>query len=157
MKLLRLKIFSICHRCQRYWWCTLSCEYVHEFSKKYETALMVYSGAWGKLIHEKNLKSKISWHCPFKWGRRTRTCVIEGERTGRAPVQDVVRVRKREDLQHGQGSMVGDPCRFGQSQLPRGNPNAGRRYIIERENRFSSCKVDECSEVWWYSICRFII
>ncbi len=26
---------------------------------------MVYSGAWGKLIHEKNQKSKISWHCPF--------------------------------------------------------------------------------------------
>jgi hypothetical protein len=23
-------------------------------------------GAWGKLIYEKNLKSKISWHCPFK-------------------------------------------------------------------------------------------
>ncbi len=23
-------------------------------------------GAWGKLIHEKNLQSKISWHCPFK-------------------------------------------------------------------------------------------
>jgi hypothetical protein len=21
----------------------------------------------GKLIHEKNLKSKISWHCPFKY------------------------------------------------------------------------------------------
>ncbi len=21
---------------------------------------------WGKLIHEKNQKSKISWHCPFK-------------------------------------------------------------------------------------------
>ncbi len=30
------------------------------------TALIRYSGAWGKLIHEKNLKSKISWHCPFK-------------------------------------------------------------------------------------------
>jgi hypothetical protein len=28
---------------------------------------MVYSEAWGKLIHEKNLKSKISWHCPFKF------------------------------------------------------------------------------------------
>jgi hypothetical protein len=28
---------------------------------------MVYSGAWGKLINEKNLKSKISWHCPFKY------------------------------------------------------------------------------------------
>ncbi len=27
---------------------------------------MVYSGAWGKLIHEKNQKSKISWQCPFK-------------------------------------------------------------------------------------------
>ncbi len=26
---------------------------------------MVDSGAWGKLIHEKILKSKISWHCPF--------------------------------------------------------------------------------------------
>jgi hypothetical protein len=23
-------------------------------------------GAWGKLIHEKKQKSKISWHCPFK-------------------------------------------------------------------------------------------
>jgi hypothetical protein len=29
-------------------------------SKKFETALMVYSGAWGKLIHEKNQKQKIS-------------------------------------------------------------------------------------------------
>ncbi len=29
---------------------------------------MIYSGAWEKLIHEKNQKSKkkISWHCPFK-------------------------------------------------------------------------------------------
>ncbi len=40
-------------------WCTLSCEYLREFSKKLETALTVYSGAWGKLIHEKNQKSKI--------------------------------------------------------------------------------------------------
>jgi hypothetical protein len=30
------------------------------FMKKFETALMVYSEAWGKLIHKKNLKSKIS-------------------------------------------------------------------------------------------------
>jgi hypothetical protein len=28
--------------------------------EKFETALMVYSGAWGKLIHEKNQKQKIS-------------------------------------------------------------------------------------------------
>ncbi len=26
---------------------------------EFETALMVYSGAWGKLIHEKNQKSKL--------------------------------------------------------------------------------------------------
>jgi hypothetical protein len=28
---------------------------------------MGYSGAGGNLIHEKNQKQKISWHCPFKW------------------------------------------------------------------------------------------
>ncbi len=38
------------------------CKYLPESSKKFETA-MVYLGTWGKLIHEKNLKSKISWHC----------------------------------------------------------------------------------------------
>jgi hypothetical protein len=32
--------------------CTLSCEYLREFSKKFGTVLMVYSGAFGKLIHE---------------------------------------------------------------------------------------------------------
>ncbi len=26
---------------------------------------MEYSGAGGKLNHEKNQKQKISWHCPF--------------------------------------------------------------------------------------------
>ncbi len=36
------------------------------FRKKFETVLMEYSGAGGKLIHEKNQKQKISWHCPFK-------------------------------------------------------------------------------------------
>jgi hypothetical protein len=45
---------------QRHRWSTFSCEYLREFSKKFETALMVYSGAWGKLIHEKNQKQKIS-------------------------------------------------------------------------------------------------
>jgi hypothetical protein len=28
--------------------------------------LMLFSGAWGKMIHEKNLKQKILWLCPFK-------------------------------------------------------------------------------------------
>jgi hypothetical protein len=55
------------HWYQRHRWRTLSCEYLREFSKKFETALMVYSGAWGKLIHEKNQKSNISWHCPFNF------------------------------------------------------------------------------------------
>jgi hypothetical protein len=35
-------------------------------SKKFEMTLMLLSGAWGKVIHEKNLTQKISWHCPFK-------------------------------------------------------------------------------------------
>jgi hypothetical protein len=34
----------------------LKLKYLREFSKKFETALLVYSGAWGKLIHEKNQK-----------------------------------------------------------------------------------------------------
>ncbi len=34
---------------------------------------MGYSGAWGKLIHEKNQKQKISWHCPFKMHPRLYT------------------------------------------------------------------------------------
>ncbi len=28
---------------------------------------MLFSGAWGKMIHEKNLKQKILWHCPFNY------------------------------------------------------------------------------------------
>ncbi len=34
--------------------------------EKFEMILTLLSGAWGKVIHEKNLKQKISWHCPFK-------------------------------------------------------------------------------------------
>ncbi len=56
---------KICRRCRWHRWSTFSCEYLREFSKKFEMALMVYSRAWGKLIHEKNQKQKISWHCPF--------------------------------------------------------------------------------------------
>jgi hypothetical protein len=51
-------LFSIFLRYQRNRWCTLSCQYLREFSKKFETALMVYSGAWGKLIHEKTRSRK---------------------------------------------------------------------------------------------------
>jgi hypothetical protein len=60
-----LNIFYICHWCQQHQWCTFSCEYLRESSKKFEMPLMVYSRAWGKPIQEKNLKSKISWRCLF--------------------------------------------------------------------------------------------
>jgi hypothetical protein len=36
--------------CQQHRWCTLSYAYLPKFSKKFETALMVYLGACGKLI-----------------------------------------------------------------------------------------------------------
>ncbi len=65
LKFFSLKIFFICHRCQRHRWSSLSCEYFREFSKKFETVPMGYSEAGGKLIDEKNQKQKISWHCPF--------------------------------------------------------------------------------------------
>jgi hypothetical protein len=38
----------------------LTGEYLREFSKKFEMTLLFFSGAWGKVIHEKNLKQKIS-------------------------------------------------------------------------------------------------
>jgi hypothetical protein len=65
LKFFWLKIFFICHRCRWHRWQTLSCEYFREFSKKFGTVLMEYSGTGGKLIHEKNQKQKISLHCPF--------------------------------------------------------------------------------------------
>ncbi len=64
LKFFWLKIFLICHRSQRHRWSILSCEYLREFSKKFETVLMGYSGAGEKLIDEKNQKRKISWHSP---------------------------------------------------------------------------------------------
>ncbi len=45
----------ILHMCR---WCTLICKSLRELSKKFERVLMGYSGAGGKLIHEKNQKLK---------------------------------------------------------------------------------------------------
>ncbi len=62
---------KICLRCRWYLWCTLTCEYLCEnFFYKFETVLMGYSGAGGKLIHETNQKQKISLHCPLKGNLR---------------------------------------------------------------------------------------
>jgi hypothetical protein len=35
-------------------------------TKEIEMTLMLFSGAGGMMIHEKNLMEKISLHCPFK-------------------------------------------------------------------------------------------
>ncbi len=45
---------------------TLTCEYLRAFSKKFEMILMLLSGAWGKMIHEKNLKQKSRDTVPLK-------------------------------------------------------------------------------------------
>ncbi len=47
IKIFLIEDFFICHRCQRHRWSTLSCEYLREFWKKFETVLMGYSGAGG--------------------------------------------------------------------------------------------------------------
>jgi hypothetical protein len=36
------------------------------FRQKFEPALIIDSGAWAKLIHDKKLEAKISWQCLFK-------------------------------------------------------------------------------------------
>jgi hypothetical protein len=38
----------------------LDLQIFREFSKKFEMIQMLFSGAWGRVIHEKNLKQKIS-------------------------------------------------------------------------------------------------
>ncbi len=55
LKFFWLKFFSICHRDTggKPWAVN-----IREFSKKFETVLMEYSGAGGKLILEKNQKQK---------------------------------------------------------------------------------------------------
>ncbi len=40
---------------------------IANFPKKFKKAPMEYLGACGTLIHEKNLKSKISCQSPFKY------------------------------------------------------------------------------------------
>jgi hypothetical protein len=65
IKIYLIEDFSYLPPVSRHRWSTLSCEYLGEFSKKFETVLLGYSRTGGKLIDEKNQKRKISWHCPF--------------------------------------------------------------------------------------------
>ncbi len=58
--------WQICHQFWLYWWCTLTCEYLLEFLEKFEMTLMLFSGTWGKMIHEKSLRQKIVLHSPIQ-------------------------------------------------------------------------------------------
>jgi hypothetical protein len=49
---------------------------------------MEYLGAWGTLIHEKNLKSKISCQTPFKVGELNR--LARSSRVFRAKITTVL-------------------------------------------------------------------
>ncbi len=57
--------WQICHLWHWYRWCTFTCEYLREFLINFEMTLMLFLWAWGKMIHEKNPRKKISWHCPL--------------------------------------------------------------------------------------------
>ncbi len=50
-----------------YRWCTLTCEYLREFSKKIRNDPSVVFRGFGEDDSWKNLKQKIFWHCPFKY------------------------------------------------------------------------------------------
>ncbi len=53
-------------RCRWYQWCTLTCEYLRKFLKKFLMALKLFSGAWGKIIHEKTWSKKSFDTDPLK-------------------------------------------------------------------------------------------
>ncbi len=57
---------QFCPRCRWHRWCTLTCEYLRECSKKFETVLMEYSGAGGILIHEKTRSKKSRDTVPLR-------------------------------------------------------------------------------------------
>ncbi len=48
----------ICQWCRWYRWCTLTCEFIREFSKKIEMKLKLFSGVLEKMIHEKTWSKK---------------------------------------------------------------------------------------------------
>ncbi len=61
IKTFLIEDFFIFHQCLRQWWCTVSCEYLGEFSKNSKRP----SGLGGNWFIK---KVEISWHCPFNHG-----------------------------------------------------------------------------------------
>ncbi len=53
-------------------WFSLTCEYLQEYRKKFEMNL-IFSGAWGKMIHEKTWSKK-------SWDTDTVTLILEVQR-----------------------------------------------------------------------------
>ncbi len=66
MKTLLIEDFIHLPPLSQHRWRTLSCEYLSEFSKKFETAVKGYSGACGKLIQEKTWSRNSLGTVPFK-------------------------------------------------------------------------------------------
>ena len=60
---------------------------------------MVYSGDWGKLIHEKNKKSKISWHCPFEVNSKAKIYIYVYSTTQRCPYK-IIKILQLEGFFH---------------------------------------------------------
>ncbi len=61
------QVFLFCRRCRWYRLCTLTCEYLREFSKKIRNdPAVIFRGLGKDDSWKKNLKQKIPWHGPFK-------------------------------------------------------------------------------------------
>ncbi len=54
-----LQVHFRCRRPLPYRGCIVTCEYFREFLKKFKMILMLFSGAWRKAMHEKNLKQNL--------------------------------------------------------------------------------------------------
>ncbi len=66
---------QICHRCRWYRWCTLTCEYLREFSKKFQMKRWFMKKIWGKNLVTLSLKrgELLTWLqgiCPCSPGWR---------------------------------------------------------------------------------------
>ncbi len=66
LKFFCLKVFSICHRCRWRRWQTLSCEYLREFSKKFEAALIINQRLGGNWFKKKTRSKKFRDTVPLK-------------------------------------------------------------------------------------------
>jgi len=95
--LLLLLLVEICRRCHWYRWKiatgiidtggkfaagvnytsgTFTCEYLREFSKKFEMTLLLFSEAMGEDDSWKKPEEKISWHYPLKYPEKNHRVTV---------------------------------------------------------------------------------